>query len=273
MVKRLLLAALLLVNVSADELLYGKIQELIGEKAFREHMGLIKIVFSPTGSYYNGERLDVVRVMETLRENNLITLDFGRPRQMEMTFSTVGSPLFFVKLMEETLRSIGYIRYNTVESRRDGEKFSWKISLSSEHATDPSMLGGELLKRGCRITDITRENSERWVYEVNMLEAHLNLEPMVNGSQLRVNRLLDVYWLNVAHVQHITFNSLGANNWYPYIAFFDADMNLLQVYKRDRKSWQVMLRAPKEAVYAKVADLYSMKNIKDGFHILGRGRK
>ena len=86
-------------------------------------------------------------------------------------------------------------------------------------------------------------------------------------------RSLDAHWLNVSQVQRLTLTSLRGNNWYPYIAFYDSSMRLLKVYKRDRKTWEVTVRPPRDAVYVKVTDLYTLKNIKDGFRILPKGVK
>jgi hypothetical protein len=273
MVRKLLLAALLFVTASADDVLYGKIQSLIGENSFREHRGLIEIVFSPAESYYDRKGLDTVRIIETLLENRLLDLEYGRPTRMELTFATRGTPLFFTKLMGETLRSMGYYRYVTEESRLQEGAFVWKISLTGEHAADPSKLRNELAKRGCRIVDIERESGEQWHYEIDMSRGRLNLAPLQNGREVTFRRSLDAHWLDVSQVERVTFSSLGANSWYPYITFYDRTMRLLKVYKRDRKTWQITLRPPRDAAYAKVADLYSLKNIKDGFRILPRGAK
>jgi hypothetical protein len=273
MVKKLLLAALLFMTAAADEVLYSKIQSLIGESSFREHRGLIDIVFSPADAYYGRHGLNAVKIVETLKENRLLDLDFGRPTRLELTFSTRGTPLFFTKLMGETLRSMGYYRYVTEESRLQEGAFFWKISLTNEHATDPSQLRDELAKRRCRIIDIEREDAQQWHYEIDMSRARLNLEPLQNGREVTFRRSLDAHWLDVSRVERVTFSSLGANSWYPYITFYDRTMRLLKVYKRDRKTWQITLRPPRDAAYAKVADLYSLKNIKDGFRILPKGAK
>ena len=273
MVRTLLLAALLFLTASADDLLYGKIQSMIGESSFKEHRKLIEIVFSPADSFYGQEGIDTVKVVETLMENGLLKLDYGKPTLMEMTFSTRGTPLFFVKLMEETLRSMGYYRYVTEESRLEEGLFVWKISLTGEHAADPAKLRDELAKRRCRITDLERESPQQWRYEINMNQARLNLNPLQNGKEVTFRLTLDAHWLDVSGVERVTFNSLGSNSWYPYITFYDRTMHLLKVYKRDRKTWQLTLQPPRDAAYAKVADLYSLKNIKDGFRILPRGVK
>lgn len=273
MVKKLLLTALLFLGAAADERLYEKVKSLIGERAYAENQTFISIIFTPEVSYYANDRLDVVKIVETLKENGLMNLFFEKPQQLELTFSTNGSPLFFVKLMGETLRSMGYYRYITEESRLDNSAFFWKISLSTEYATDPSILREELLKRSCDIVDIERKSAREWFYNIDMSQAHLNLTPLESGLEVTFRRSLDAHWLNVSQVQRLTLTSLRGNNWYPYIAFYDSSLRLLKVYKRDRKTWEVTVRPPRDAVYVKVTDLYTLKNIKDGFRILPKGVK
>lgn len=273
MVKKFFLIALLCLGAIADERLYEKVKSLIGDRAYAENHAFISIIFSPSNDYFINDRIDVVKVVETLKENGLMNLFFEKPKPLELTFSTNGSPLFFVKLMGETLRSMGYYRYITEESRLDNSAFVWKIRLSTEYATDPSILREELLKRSCDIIDIERESDCKWHYNIDMSQAHLALTPLQSGMEVTFRRSLEAHWLNVSEVQRVTISSLRGNNWYPYIAFFDSSLRLLKVYKRDRKTWEVTVTPPRDAVYVKVADLYTLKNIKDGFRVLPRGVK
>jgi hypothetical protein len=274
LVKKLLLTLLVLcIGALADERLDEKIRSLIGEQAYAENHAFISIIFSPETEYFVNDRVDVVKVVKTLKENGLMNLFFDKPQPLELTFSTNGSPLFFVKLMGETLRSMGYYRYITEESHLDNSAFVWKIRLSTEYATDPSILREELLKRSCDIIDIERESNCKWSYNIDMSQAHLDLSPLQSGMEVTFRRSLEAHWLNVSEVQRVTISSLKGNNWYPYIAFYDSSLRLLKVYKRDRKTWEVTVTPPRDAVYVKVADLYTLKNIKDGFRILPRGVK
>lgn len=273
MVKKLILTVLLCLGAAADERLYDKVKSLIGEQAYAENRAFISIIFAPEDAYFTNERLDVVKVVETLKENGLLNLFFEKPQPLELTFSTNGSPLFFVKLMGETLRSMGYYRYITEESSLDNSAFLWKIRLSTEYATDPSILRDELLKRSCDIIDIKRESASKWHYNIDMSQAHLDIAPLHSGVEVTFRRSLDAHWLNVSEVRRVTLTSLRGNNWYPYIAFYDSSLHLLKVYKRDRKTWEVTITPPRDAVYVKVADLYTLRNIKDGFRILPRGVK
>ncbi len=267
------LLALLFLSLRADELLFEKVQSIIEAQTFEENRAFIEIIFSPYENYYHNERIDTVKVIETLKENGLLNLYFESPQSLEITFSTNGQPLFFVKIMGDVLRSMGYYRYVTEESKLDESAFAWKIKLTSEYATDPTMLRSELNKRGCDIVDVVRDSAQKWHYEIDMSQAHLDLTKILNGEELTFKRSLDAHWLDVSNVKRLTVWSLKGNNWYPYVAFYDSTLRLLKVYKRDRKTWQITLALPRDTAYVKIGDLYSLKNIKDGLRIQAQGVK
>lgn len=273
MVKKLFLALLLSIAASADTTLTEKVENLIGTQAYRQHSGLIDIVFTPAEAYYAYGHLDVLKVADTLRENGLLKLDFGAQRELELTFSTEGSPLFFVKLMGEALRSMGFYRYSTEASRMEEGVFYWTIRLQSDHAVDPGLFRQELKKRNCMALDLERSEMQRWSYRIDTSRARMNLDPLTAGREVLFRRMGEAQWLDISRVQRVTLKSRGTNSWYPYITFYDRSLQLLKVYKRDRKTWEVTLNPPRGTVYVKVTDLYSVKNIKDGFRVLPRGAK
>jgi hypothetical protein len=67
--------------------------------------------------------------------------------------------------------------------------------------------------------------------------------------------------------------SLSGNNWYPYVSIYDKELHLLKVYKRDKKTRKITLQLPEETAYVKLADLYSLKNIKQGLRVQAKGTK
>ena len=270
-------AAFLLLALTAalwsNDALHAKIESLIGEPTFAKNRSFIEIIFKNSGNYYINEHIDVVKVVETLKENGLLNLFYAKPQQLELTFKTNGAPLFFVKLLGETLRSMGYYRYITKASRQDNSTFFWSVELTTEYATDPTILSKELNKRGCKIVDIQKKNLQAWVYDIDMTHAHLDLQRISDGQSVTFDRSLYAHWIDVSEVKKLQVTSNRGNSWYPYIAYYDSAMHLLKVYKRDKKSWRLKLTLPRDTCYVKVADLYSLKNIKNGLHLQGIGKK
>ena len=250
-------------ELKSSELLVQKIKTLIDSNVYKQNKDYINIIFTPVSDYFVGERLNSVKVIQTLKDNGLLNLFFTKPSELKLTFKTSGSPLFFVKLMSDSLRNIGYYRYVTTESNLNSSEFTWAIALTSEYATDPLILQKELKKSGCDIVDIQRNSSTEWVYSIDMRDGHLSLETLESDSEIKLKRSLYAYWLNVSNIQNIKIQSSVRNSWYPYVTYYDSSLHLLKIIKKDKKTSRINLKIPKSAKYIKISDLYTLKNIKD----------
>lgn len=246
-----------------DNNLTTKIKSFLDEGVYEQNKGFVNVIFDPQSDYYKNERVDVVKVVQTLKDNGLLNLFYKSPKEIHLNFKTSGSPLFFVKLMGDTLRSIGYYRYVTIASNLNSSEFTWSISLTSEYATDPLVLQKELNKSGSNIIDIDRNSITEWTYVVDMGKSFLNLPELENRQKIQLKRSLYAHWLNCAKIKKLKIVSSRRNNWYPYIAYYDSSLHLLKVIKEDERYNSIKLEIPKEAKYIKISDLYSLKNVKD----------
>jgi len=272
MVKLLLVFALLFSSAAAakskeknqDDLVIEKVKSLISPATFAKDKEFINIIFSPREDYYLlSGRVDSVKVIQTLKENGILNLFFQTPRETNINFKTEGVPLFFVKIMSDSLRNIGYYRYVTKESLYNDSKFTWTISMISEYATDPLILSQELKKSNCEIIDVVRESQTDWSYVIDMKNAKLNVSALEDSEEFRLKRSLYSYWLDVSKIDKIEITSSYRNDWYPYIAYYDKSLKLLRVIKIDEKRSHITLNMRENTHYIKISDIYSLKNIKD----------
>ncbi len=260
-------------NVQSKDLLHEKIKELIGDKAYARHVKFIKIIFANKEDFYTNERVDVANVIQTLKDNGLLDLFFKKPKEMHLTFQSSGYPLFFVKIISDTLQSMGYYRFITDRSKQDESGFFWTIRLMGEYAIDPVLLKTALQKRGCDIVDIDRNSQTDWFYHIDMKNAYLMLEELMPYKERELKKSLYEHWLNVKSSKSLILWSLKGNNWYPYVSIYDKELHLLKVYKRDKRTKKIKLELPEGTVYVKIADLYSLKNIKGGLRAQTQGVK
>jgi len=269
-VKKIVLLLLLVCSAWGELLLFDKVRSLIGTDAYERNEAFIKIIFSERETFVEGGRLNIVRVLETLKENGLLSLQYRRVQPLELTFRTNGSAPFFMTLMSDTLREMGYAHYLTDAAVLDNTGYTWRITMTSDTATDPTALQRQLSRRGCSILDIERVSETQWRYFVDMGSAHLELEPLQLDRKVTMKRLVYPRWLDVSGATKLTLWSLQGNNWYPYIAFYDDELRLLKLYKRDRRSWQLTFRLPRGCAYVKIADLYSRKNMNAGLRVMAQ---
>ena len=282
MVKKLLVCLLLFSFSYGDEtekidkkdLLTQKIKSLVDTKVFVRYKSYIDIIFSQKEDYFtNDGRVDSVKVIQTLKENGILNLFFKKPCEVNISFKTEGTPLFFVKIMSDTLRNIGYYRYVTEESNLKNLEFTWKINLTSEYAADPLILSKELNKSGCKIVDVIRESATNWTYIIDMKNARLNTKILEEDVELKLKRSLYSYWLDVSKIKKLQISSSYRNNWYPYIAYYDKSLNLLRVIKRDAKRRRITLDMKENTHYVKISDIYTLKNIKDALILIPIGTR
>lgn len=246
-----------------NDLLTQKIKSYIDAKTYNKNKAFIEIIFTPRRDYYFKDHLDSVKIIQTLKDNGLLKLFFDTPRELELRFITNGSPLFFVKIMEDTLRNIGYYRYVTTESNLNSSEFRWSISLISEYATDPLVLQNELKKSGCEIMDIQRNSGTNWVYSIDMSNGYLSVPTLLGSKELKLKRSLYPHWFDVSQVSKIEVTSSFRNSWYPYIVYYDSSLHLLKVTQKDSKRSSITLNIPQRAKYMKLSDMYTLKNVKD----------
>lgn len=102
-----------IVVVEEENLLTSKIKSFVDVEVYDKNSEFIQIIFSPESDFYENERVNAVKVVSTLKDNGLLKLFFDKPQELNLHFKTSGSSVFFVKLMSDTLRNIGYYRYVT----------------------------------------------------------------------------------------------------------------------------------------------------------------
>jgi len=252
-----------------ENLLMKKIKTFVSPKVFTKDKAYLDILFSPNEKYYtkNG-RVDSIKVIQTLKDNGILKLFFKKPQEMTLTFKTSANSLFFIKIMSDTLQNIGYYRYVTQESTLNNKEFIWKISLTTEYATDPVVLSKELAKSSCSIVDVIRKSPIDWTYIIDIDSAKLNTTVLKKGVELKLKRSLYSYWLDVSQIKKLKITSSRRNSWYPYIAYYDKSLKLLRVVKKDKKVRKITLDMKKNTYYLKISDIYTLKNIKDSLLLL-----
>ena len=245
----------------------SSLNSILGARSYNANKGLIDIIFKQKSNYYNGSSVDVIKVMQALQNNKLVNLSLKTSQDITLSFSTKGSPIFLVKIISDALRNIGYYKYMTKESHIAGSEFLWSIEYSGDSVLDPIVLDAELAKSGCHIIDIQTANPASWSYEIDMNRAHLSVAKLDLATNITSERDMSEKWVDVSSVSKVSIDSNRANSWYPSITFYDQNLHLLKVQKIDSKTSQVSVDLPSDTVYMKIAYLYSLNNIKNGFNI------
>ena len=254
-------------------LIEAKIAALLEPSDMKRHAKLIELVFQNESAYFIDGTIQTIEIIKTLKANGLLELFFQTPQTIQVTFTTGGNAQFFIKLLRDTLRSIGYYRYFTTTAKRDVHGFTWNIEFISEYAIDPIVLQEALYKRNCLITQIDRYSKTTWHYTIDIENAHLSLEQLAIDQPTTLKKSLRPYWIDVSNGQKLSIFALKGDAWFPDIAIFDEKMRLLKIYKRKEQAKEVVFYLPKESMYMKIADVFNQSNIRNGLKLLLEGEK
>ena len=253
--------------------LKSKIINLIGEDSYVRDEGFINILFSPSSAFYKNNRVDTVRVMQILIENKLFHLKLPSKRELKIYLKTDGSATLFVKLMKDSLRNLGYYGYKTLSSDYDGKDFIWGISFETSKIPNIIKIGEQLSKVGATIVDIEHIGDNEWRYSIDISHSIVESVKISGDSPLVLKHSLDPYWIDIRNVKTVNIKSSRRNSWHPHIVFFDADLKLIEVVKEDKRVTSFFVEIPQEAIYMKIADIYTMKNIRDSLSLYPRVKR
>ncbi len=263
-----LLSFLLFTALSSASSLNREIENIIGKESFAAKKGLIFVLFKQRSHFFKGDRIDMQAVLQILKENNLLDLDFKKTENIQLSFATTGQkPLLFVKTIKDVLNAMGYNHTLTAKVMRDESGFLWKVIIRSAAVIDPLLLAKELQKRGAYITSIKRYNKDNWRYNISIDRAHLKAKTIPFNEKISLKKPLNPYWINVLGARSITIESKNGNIWHPYIVFYDESLQILDNYTKERKSYNASLKIPRHTKYVKISDLYTLENIKRGLKI------
>lgn len=271
-----LLAFLILVPIklfALNPLIDAQVSSLLDRADLVKHKKLIEIIFEDSANYIENNKSNSIAIIKTLKENGLLKLFFKKPRTIHINFSTGGNAQFFVKLMRDTLRSIGYYRYFTTEAQHDNSSFIWSIEFNSEYAIDPIILQEALQKRHCSLTTIERKDATHWDYDVDISEAKLFLKQLQSDQETLLNKSLRSYWIDISKGKKLSIFTRSGDAWFPDIAIFDAKLRLIKVYKRETRTKKLVFYLPKESAYMSISDMFHQSNIKHGLRLLLEGEK
>jgi len=248
-----------------------KIENILGERKYQIHKGLIAHLFKNRINYTNGENIRYYNLFKTLQENGLLDLRLQEPGNITLKFKILNNPKKGYKILNDILETLGY-KYFFTKVFESNSKFSiWDISFNAEYMIDPVIFMKELKHNGAHVVDVTKVDTLNWSYEIDFSNAYLEKStPIETNEKVQFRKLLKPLLLHVQDVHTLEVRSHALNRWYPKIVFFDQNLNVLQTIKEQFYKKRVKLNTPVGTKYIKVTDLYNLINIKRGLTIIVR---
>ena len=167
MVKAILYSLFLTTVVWATSL-EDKIESFIGVKEYKTQKNLIHVLFKEERAFLKEDgSVDDIKVLKKLKENGLLKFFYKNPQSLNISFVTKDNPLIFMKVINESLSSMGYSYFLTKRVQKNLDSFIWDIVVSTEHIVDPLILSERLEERGCFLELVQRKNENEWLYKIN----------------------------------------------------------------------------------------------------------
>lgn len=271
MIKYIFLILIFCISTLNGSILEKKIENLIGEKEYKIHQNLIALLFKNESKYLIGDEINYYNLFQELKSNGLLKLRLNKPKDIVIEFKSLSKSLKAYKTLTDTMKSLGYRHFFTKSLDKENDVLTWKITFKTEYMLDPVVLLKELQLKNCKILEVENRSSNYWYYEIDFKNSILNKSIKIEKNErVKFHKPLQPYMLNVDDAQSLNIRSHNLNNWFPNVSFFDKDLTILKVVKRDRIYNKYKIDIPQNTKYIKIDDLYNLINIKRGLTIIVR---
>ncbi len=269
---KIFLSFFLVISIAFGDMVDDKIKSFIGEKNYYSAKKIINILLGDKKQYYRSDgSVEVIKLLKVLKKNGFMGLDLERVNSVNITFTTQGNSLIFLKILNNALNSMGFNFYVTKKAIKSDDSFSWEIQMNTEYLVDPVVLANELKKYGCLISDIQTQEKTNWHYFISTTNARVISKKIAPEASYRLAKPIKSYWLGFDDVpQTLYIESYRLNRWHPYIVFYDNALNILSIYTSDEIQKSLKLDIPKNTKYIMIDDKYTLSNIRSGLKIYSK---
>jgi len=241
-------------------ILYANVKiakNILGENYFK-YQKLIK-----TSLDKNSSIKDTILFLEN---NGLLNLFFKKEKTIHPTFIFLNNnPYFNTKNLYDSLENLGYLEYFPCEIKKTNNIYSITLELTQSHFINPVNLITELEKRKCYVVNIEKNNN--FTYYISCKNEILPKTLSLKNKLTLLHKIKGVFWLKNNNFKKIYIKNF--TYFYPYITFFDKNLNIIKVYYNKSPIKKLNLKIPDNTFYIKIQDYFTNKNLSRGIFIKG----
>lgn len=270
MIRLFVLSLLFLATINAAQL-HQKIESLLGQNEYRLHKNLISLITQDESKFFFASgQINYGLLLKELKQNGVLNLKLSSPKEIEVEFHTTKNPLKSLKIINDTLKTLGYYYYFTKNTQYDSNgALIWTIKLKTESAIDPLIFINEMSKSDCQILDINKEENDKWIYKIDTNLANISESILANSNELlKLEKPLRPYFLKINSGRLLKVESAASDRWHPHIVFYDEQLNVLDIIKNNQFSKQISYDIPVNTKYIKITDFFALDNIKRGLNVI-----
>jgi hypothetical protein len=268
--KKYVILFIFLITYSWASEILDLVQQLISTDSFRENRTLIEKIFINEDRFRDPEgNLDLHEILRKLNTNGILKLFLHKPQSIHISFNSNGNSKFFLKLIFDSLEDLGYSKYRVLNIKKDDDGIKLEIDLTSDYILDPTLFYESLAQKGCKIISIKRDSHLSWEYYINISTGFLNTKIIFTDDDFKFFKdSYSDYWLKVDEsAKKLIIKSVRGNHWHPYITFYDFELNILKIYKEEKRKFKFNIPIPKGTFYCRITDIYRLNNIHNGLEI------
>jgi len=264
---KVLLLVLFAIYLNANDL-HENIKNFIGEDKYKRHTFLIKKLFIQKDSFYINDKLKYSKIFKILDKNGLLDLKFKKPKTIEIEFESISSSIQTIKMIKDVLSTLGYSYYFTNFLEKRDDKLIWQINLKSESMLNPSILISKLEDLNVVFMNVKKINDIKWKYEIDLNYANIaNTIIVQNNEKIILKKPHKPYFLKVSNASELKVVSRVLNKWYPYISFYDKNLELLSIVHEKKVFKTLITNIAEGTQYITIGDTYTLLNIKRGLSV------
>lgn len=267
MIKKIILSIVFCLSFLIADPIDDKIQNLIGTNSYNINKNFINRIFQNKDSFYNNGRVDIKKLVNTLKENGLLILKFDEPSDLSTTFISQTSPIFLTRSINSTLSSMGYSYFSVSQAQYNDGSAKIMFTFSTEHAIDPSIIIDELYKRGFLVTDIKRNSITDWIYNIELFEPKLSRAKEIQApDNISTYEVSGEYWFSIIGSGNVTITA-KTKNWRPRIVLYDKNLQIINLISQNSPTNKITFSILDGVQFIMVTDIQNPAIIKNGINI------
>jgi len=236
---------------------YNLVKNIIGDK-YNTYENLIQTSLDKNAS--------IKQVLNFIQNNGFLKLKFQKPKIINPSFVFNSSnALLKTKILYESLNEMGFYDFYPLEVAKNN-KYKITLEITSLSKIDPLTFYNTLKPHGCKIINIT--NNKNFTYYINCQNPQINAYNLKDSFN-SFHNIKGVYWFKADNYSKISIKTSKYDFFYPYIVFYDKNLNILNIITSKNIKRNLTLKIPPGCFYIKVEDNYTKENINRGIFIKG----
>ena len=237
---------------------YELIKNIIGNEKYNNYKNLIQTSLDKNASLKN--------TLIFIKNNGFLNLFFKKPTIINPTFVfSSKNDILKTKILYEDLNKMGFYDFYP-SSIEKNDKYKITLEMKTLNKIDPLEFYNTLKSNGCEIDNIF--NDGNFTYYINCPNPQIDAKDIKNYFY-DFHNIKGIYWFKNNNFSKIYIKTSKYDFFYPYIVFYDKNLNILNIITSKNIKRKLMLKIPAGCFYIKIQDNFTKENIKRGIFIKG----